>query len=87
MIKNTLKRKISNSERALICKKYDDGKSISSIADELELNVKTVNSIIRLYKKTGRIEEKATRNEREKIITENGKFYFTLNCTLHMYLR
>ena len=45
------KKQLDNSIRETIIRKYNLGKNPSQIGDELELNMKTVASVIRLYKK------------------------------------
>ena len=65
--------KISASERSLICKKYDDWKGPSCIDAELEVSVKTVASIIHLYKSTERIQVKTNRLPRTMKICEEGR--------------
>ena len=59
-------KRFTPNERQCICKKYDDGKSPSIIARELEINVKTVISVINLYKTSGRIYAKTMRTTRKK---------------------
>ena len=60
----TLKKKqFHDLTRGSICRKYDNDKSPFIIARELELNSKTVTSVIQLYKKCGRIKaKKAAKN-------------------------
>ena len=66
-------KKVSEQERSLICKKYDDGKGPSCIAAELEISLKTVTSIINLYKSTGRIQVKSNRLPRTRKIDATGQ--------------
>jgi len=51
------KQKVGNEIRREICRKYDNGKTISDIGMDLEVKYKTVASIVRVYKDTGRIEK------------------------------
>ena len=45
------KKQLDNSIRETIIRKYNLGKNPSQMGDELELNMKTVASVIGLYKK------------------------------------
>ena len=62
-------KQLSDVTRVSICRKYDNGRSPSIIATELELNSKTVTSLIQMYKKTGRVEAKKKRQPKNKKIT------------------
>jgi len=64
-------RRISQSERMLIYKNYDDGKNPMQIDTKLEFNRKTVTSIINLYKSTGRIQAKETGSKEQKIANDS----------------
>ena len=62
------KKQNSDQIRQLIILKYEEGKNTLTIAEELNLNYKTVATILRLYKNTGRIIAKKTRIQRLKKI-------------------
>lgn len=62
-------KRIEDEIRRKIVKKYEDGKGPQSIADELELNVNSVSSIINIFKKTGRVEKLKTREKAGSKIT------------------
>lgn len=52
-------KQITNSERALIIKKYEKNASIKRISEEMKINRNSFASIIRLFKKRGRFEVKS----------------------------
>ena len=60
------KKQVDDRTRLQICRKYDNGKNNSLIAIELELNRKTVASITRIYKSSGRIYAKKHDNQKSK---------------------
>lgn len=65
------KKQLETCTRESIIKKFQDGKGPLQIARELEINVNTVSSIIRLFKVTGRVKAKKNRSlRRRKIGTE-----------------
>ena len=51
------KNHLSDDIHHKICQKYDKGKSILSISEELELPYKTVGSILKIYRETGRVKK------------------------------
>lgn len=55
------KRKITDQERQLIIRKFEDNKGPKQISQELEIKCKTVTSIINVYKNTGRIDKLKSR--------------------------
>jgi len=68
-------KQLDDPTRFLICRKYDQGKNQALIATELDLNRKTVDSVIRLYKTTGRISKIKQRECRKKKIDEKTKSF------------
>lgn len=72
-IEDTSAKKIPNNTRSLIIKKYENGKSISEISKELEINRNTITSIIRLFQNTGRVEVRVKRVPRRKKLSEEAK--------------
>lgn len=68
-------RRITNCERTLIIRKYENNISIKQISEELEINRNTVTSIIRLYQKTGRIETKSIRPPRKKLLNSEMRTF------------
>ena len=51
--------------RELICKGYDDGELITELSDCYKVNYQTVRSIIRKYKRTGRVNKSPKKNNRQ----------------------
>ena len=47
------RKKLDNSIRQLICQKFDAGKPIKVISEELDVKYRTVASILKVYKKEG----------------------------------
>jgi len=73
---NTRRSKnLSDETRASICRKYNNGKSASMIAGELELPRTTVNSVLKIYKDNARIECIKSKSRRPKIITDEIKAF------------
>lgn len=56
------KKQLSDDIRNLVCSKYDDGKSPTVIARELNINVNTIRTILNVYKANGRVIAKKRRN-------------------------
>lgn len=67
------KKQLEQNVREIIIRKHNSGKNPKKIAEELELNRKTVSSVIFNYKKTGRIFAKRIRTPKNKIIGESGR--------------
>lgn len=63
------KKQLSNEIRTSIVRKYNSGKSITTISEELEINYQTVSSIVRLFNSTGRILAVKKRNIVRKKLT------------------
>jgi len=68
MTEHLPKKQNSNSTRHLMCSKYEAGKSVKQISEELEVNYKTVYNIIKTYKTSNRVEKSTTRGHRRKIL-------------------
>jgi len=64
---------LSNQLRTMICTKYDQGKPLMLIAVELEIPYKTVVSVTRLYRTTGRILSNIKNCGRKELLTEEAK--------------
>lgn len=64
-----IRKQLEDSIREQIIKKFQSGKGPQKIADEIDLNVNTVSSVIRLFKQSGRIGAKKTRAPRQKKIS------------------
>lgn len=60
------KKQISNQLRELVCTKYTAGLGPTQISEDLSLNIKTVTSIINVFKKTGRIHKIDAKTGRPK---------------------
>ena len=77
-------RRISDSERNLIIKLYEEGKRIKFISDMLDLKSATVNSVVQTYKKFGSIKRK--RGHRKSKLNElqknEMKSWLDENCQL-----
>ena len=63
------RKRLTNEIRDLICSKYAALKPISQIAEELDLNPKTVRSVIRVQQETGRTHSAMNRTGRKKKVT------------------
>ena len=63
------KKQLQDSIREAIIKKFNDGKHAKKISEELEVNKNTVASVIRLFKKEGRITAITKRTSKSKKIT------------------
>ena len=64
-----------DSIRQLICKKYDAGKPICIISEDLDIPRKTVSSIIKIYKESGRMNSNSKYCGRKKSIQNECKDY------------
>ena len=64
---NNTNKTVDNSLRYLTCKKYDNGKTVREISEELEIKYYTTFAIIRKYKKTGVIYPKRKTVEEKNI--------------------
>lgn len=77
-------RRISDSERNLIIKLYEEGKRIKFISEMLDLKTASVNSVVQTYKKYGNIKRK--RGHRKSKLTElqkeEMKSWVDENCQL-----
>lgn len=62
-------KNIENGMRQLICRKYDAGQPITCISGDLEINYKTVSSIISIYKQSGRTDSNMKNSGKKKIFT------------------
>lgn len=69
MPKKDRKKQIDDQFREKIVAKFESGKSVKLISQELELNYHSVNSIIRVYKSTRRIQSIKKRLPKTKKIT------------------
>jgi len=61
--------KLDNSVRELICRKYDSGKPVKVISEELDVKYKTVYSILKIYKDEHRSHTNARNSGRKKSVT------------------
>jgi transposase len=68
-----MKPQLTDSVRAQICSKYDDGQSIIAIANLLELKYATVSSVVKLYEGSGRISAMKTRRSRLPKLTAGDR--------------
>lgn len=68
MTNSQRKKQMSDEIRNRIVSKYETGKTANIIAEELELNKKSVNSILRIYISTGRVGAKKVRAPKIKKI-------------------
>jgi len=64
------KKQLSNRERELICSKYDAGKTLKTISSELDVNYKTVFSVVKVYKASGRINSLPVRGHKTPILNQ-----------------
>ena len=71
------KNHLSDDIRHKICQKYDKGKSILSISEELELPYKTVGSILKIYRETGRVIKITTRSRPSSVTDDVKSFLVT----------
>lgn len=69
------KKQMSDDMRKKIVLKYETGKTAHEIAVELEINKKTVETVLMVFKKTGRINSIKKRAPKQKKITTNIKEY------------
>jgi len=63
------RKKLDNSIRQLICQKFDAGKPVKVISEELDVKYRTVASILKVYKEEGRMESDVHKSGRKKSIT------------------
>lgn len=61
---------ITNEMRNLICKKYENGKTIREISEELEFNYYTLAAIIRKYKTKGIATSEKNKCGRKKLLND-----------------
>jgi transposase len=68
-------RKKQNNDqiRKLIVSKFQEGCSVLNISNQLNMNYRTVATILRVYKTTGRIELIKKRAEKQRKINESAK--------------
>lgn len=66
------KSQLTNETRSRIISKYEKGKPVTLIAQELELAYQSVNSVIKVYKNTGRIQADRSNYGRKKTINDAG---------------
>ena len=64
---------ITDQMLALICTKYDLGKLLVTIASELEVPYRTVVSVVRVYKSTGRTSSNSKNIGRTKIMNDEAR--------------
>ena len=69
------KKALPDSVRQLICKKHDAGKPNCIISEDLEIPQKTVASIIKIYKETGRITKNTKNCGRKKKVESESMNY------------
>lgn len=69
------KSTVSDDIRRLVCRKYDLGESYGMIAAALELPYRTVQSIVRSYKKNGHPEKSKNRHRHQSKLGERGKLF------------
>jgi transposase len=67
------KKQLEQATRETIIRKYNAGKNPKTIGNELELNRKTISSVILKYKSTGRILAVKKRAPKNKKINEAGR--------------
>ena len=72
--------RITDDIRKEICGKFDEGKSIPVISSEFKpINSKTITSILRLYKTTGRVEKNYQGSTRRpKYLNDTEKTFIIL---------
>jgi transposase len=62
-------KNISGDIRIEICRRFEDGKSIVCISQEFKsINIKTITSIIRIYRSTGRTNKKNKDNSGRQLL-------------------
>jgi len=64
-----IKQNLENSVRELICKKYDIGKPIKIIAEEVDVKYRTVATVVKIYKEHGRMKSEVKNCGRKKLVT------------------
>jgi transposase len=65
---NNTKNQLSNAERQRIIYKFQTGKSIKTISEELELSNKTVFKTVKIFRETGRILKSTLRCHPQKVL-------------------
>jgi len=69
------KKQLDDTQRSTICKKYDLGRNAAKIAIDLDINFKTVVSVINKYKQTGSSKAVKTRMAKKRIMDDDAKKY------------
>lgn len=69
MAQNRRRKNLLEETRISICRKYDNGKSATIIAKELDLPRTTINNVIKIYKDSSRIESVKIKVGRPRIAT------------------
>jgi len=68
-------KNLDNSIRQLICQKFDSGQPTKIISDDLQINIRTVTSVLKIYKDSGRIVNNCKKSGRKRIFTNEVKTF------------